>query len=65
MFVKKLLPLLALFSIVTAVCVAILDTGDAGTIPFWMCVPFAGPLLSIAICPVVCPTGGSAVRLWW
>ena len=52
---KKLCPLLA---IVAAVCVAILDTGDAGTVPFWMCIPFAGLLLSIAIFPVVCPH-------WW
>lgn len=52
---KKFCPLLAL---VAALCAAILDTGEAGTISFWMCIPFAGLLLSIAIFPLVCPH-------WW
>ena len=52
---KKFCPLLA---IVVALCAAFLDTGEAGTISFWMCIPFAGLLLSIAIFPVVCPH-------WW
>ena len=52
---KKFCPLLG---IVIALCAAILDTGKADTISFWMCIPFAGLLLSIAIFPVVCPH-------WW
>ncbi len=52
---KKFCPLLA---IVAALCAAFLDTGEAGTISFWMCIPFAGLLLSIAIFPLVCPH-------WW
>ena len=55
---KKLFPLLAVLAVTAALCVAILDTGEAGVIPFWMCIPFAGLLLSIAIFPVVCPH-------WW
>lgn len=33
-------------------------SGTGGEIPLWLCIPFAGLLLCIALCPLLCSA-------WW
>ena len=38
--------------------------GELSAIPIWLCIPFAGLLLSIAVMPLFKPAGGKNISRW-